>query len=188
MPLKEDSYPVDKIGRPDLSHYTDSVEYYAELYRKFLASLQGAWPWVTHETTLPWKSRVHAIWGLIAKGCDAVPFALELLRHHEPDAREDGAEILGEVGKDEAVVGEVLARMTAEPDLVARDALIAALGALRSRQAIPALANIIRDQTQDGDTRWTAVESLGKTVRRRFLERTDPIQAAVDWLEKRTSG
>jgi hypothetical protein len=184
MPLKEDSIPVDKTGRPDISRYTDSVEYYVELYGKFLASLRGDWPWVDQESGLPHRSRVHAIWGLIAKGPAAVPFALKLLGHAEPDAREDGAEILGTVGKDEAVVTEVLTRLGAETDVVARDTMILTLGRLRSRRAVPVLAAIIRDDTADGDTRWTAVESLGKIVRKRFLKQSSPIEAAMDWLKK----
>lgn len=187
MPLKEDSIPVDERGQPDLSRYTDSPEYYAELYEKFLASLRGEWPWVTEETSLPWSSRVNATWGLIAKGSAAVPYALKLLVHSEPDAREDGAAILGAVGKDERIVTEVLGRLSAETDMTARDSLIMTLGELRSRRAVPALAVIIRDETADGDTRWTAVESLGKIVRRRFLKQSSPIEAAIDWLNKHDS-
>jgi HEAT repeat protein len=92
--------------------------------------------------------------------------------------------ILGAVGKDESVVTEILARLSTEADTVARDSLIVALGGLRSRRAIPALAAIIRDESADGDTRWTAVESLGKIVRRRFLKQSIPIEAAIEWLEK----
>lgn len=184
MPLKEDSIPVDERGQPDLSRYSDSPEYYAELYEEFLASLRGEWPWVTQETSLPWSARVHATWGLIAKGSAAVPFALKLLARSEPDAREDGATILGAVGKDESVVSEVLTRLSAETDTTARDSLILTLGGLRSRRAIPALAAIIRDEMADSDTRWTAVESLGRIVRRRFLKQSSPIEAAVDWLKK----
>jgi hypothetical protein len=188
MPLEEDSIPVDKQGQPDLSHYTDSVDYYIELYEKFLASLRGEWRWVTQETRLPWSSRVHGMWGLIAKGGAAVPYALKLLDHAEPDAREDGAAILGAVGKDESVVTQILGRLSAETDLVARGSLISALGELRSRRAIPALAAIIRDEAADGDERWTAVESLGKIARRRFFKQSDPIEAAVVWLKKHASG
>lgn len=184
MRLKEESIPVDKKGQPDLSRYTDSVEYYAELYEKFIASLHGSWPWVTQETSLPWSSRVHATWGLVAKGSAAVPYALKLLGRPEPDAREDAAAILGAVGKDESVVTEILARLRGETDTTARDSLILTLGALRSRRAIPTLAVLIRDDTAEGDTRWTAVESLGKIVRRRFLQQSSPIEAAKDWLRK----
>jgi hypothetical protein len=41
MPIKEDSIPVDKRGQPDLSRYPDSVEYYAEMYERFIA-IDGA--------------------------------------------------------------------------------------------------------------------------------------------------
>ena len=184
MPLKEDSIPVDKRGQPDLAHYTDSVEHYTELYEKFLASLRGEWPWVTEETSLPWSSRVHATWGLIAKGRTAVPYALKLLRHSETGAREDGAAILRAIGKDESVVTEILAALAVESDTVARDSLILTLGELRSRRAIPILAAIIRDEAADGDTRFTAVESLGKIVRRRFFKQSSPIEATLDWLKK----
>ena len=66
----------------------------------------------------------------------------------------------------------------------ARDAVVLALGALRSREAIPALARLIRTAETDGDTRRCAVESLGRIVGRRFDRQTDPEAAAVNWLEK----
>jgi hypothetical protein len=184
MPIKEDSIPVDKRGQADLSRYNDSIEYYVEMYERFITSLHGGWPWAIYETSLPWNSRVHATWGLIAKGAAAVPFALKLLEYAEPDAREDGATILGAIGKDESVVTELLVRLSVETDTTTRDSLISALGELRNRRAIPTLAVIIRDETADGDTRWTAVESLGKIVRRRFLKQMSPIEAAIDWLNK----
>ena len=70
------------------------------------------------------------------------------------------------------------------PTSVARDSLILALGQLRNRKAIPTLRAIICNTQEDGDTRWTAIESLGKIVRRRFLSQSDPEQAAKDWLAK----
>jgi HEAT repeat protein len=91
------------------------------------------------------------------------------------------------VGKDESVVTETLARLSAETDTTTRDSLILALGEFRNRRAIPTLAAIIRDETADGDTRWTAVESLGKIVRQRFLKQGAPIEAAIDWLKKHDS-
>ena len=68
--------------------------------------------------------------------------------------------------------------------LEAKDSMIITLGSLKSRKAIPALAAIIRVAAQDHDTRWTAVESLGTIVRRRFTDKEDPIEAALDWLTK----
>ena len=37
----------------------------------------------------------------------------------------------------------------------------------------------------DGDTRWTAVESLGRIVRRHFLDKPDPVAAARAWIAER---
>jgi hypothetical protein len=62
--------------------------------------------------------------------------------------------------------------------------MILTLGRLKSRKAIPALASIIRDDAQNHDTRWTAVESLGTIVRRRFIDSEDPIAAALTWVAK----
>jgi hypothetical protein len=56
---------------------------------------------------------------------------------------------------------------------------------LRNRAAIPALAVVIDDEDADGDTRWTAVESLGRVVRRRFLDKPDPVAAARAWIAER---
>ena len=58
------------------------------------------------------------------------------------------------------------------------------LGPFRSRVAIPVLADLIRNETTDKDTQWTAVESLGRIVRRRFLNQAQPVQAALEWLDK----
>jgi HEAT repeat protein len=184
MSLKEDNIPVDKKGQPDLSRYTDSVEYYAEMYEKFISSLDGNWPWVTQETNLPFRTRVHATWGLISKGAAAIPYSLKMLQHSKPDVREDGSSILGSVGKSDSVVRNIIAALRAERDTTARDSMISALGELHNRLAIPILAEIIRDDSEDGDTRWTAVESIGKIVRKRFLAQSNPIEAAIDWLRK----
>jgi hypothetical protein len=179
MPLKEDSYPVDARGRPDLRSYTDSLEYYIQMYEKQLATLQGK----NGETGLVFSRRVHGTWGLIAKGAEAAQYALGLLRRTEPTAREDGAAILEEIGKDDGVLNNLLDSLESETDATARDSLILALGRLKSKKAIRVLAAVIRDGATDGDTRWTAVESLGMIVRKRFLKKENPIQAAMAWLD-----
>ena len=184
MRLKEDEYPVDQRGRPDLRHYTNSLDYYVGMYQQHLDTLEGRQTGEGYEVELSFSRRVHATWGLIARGVEAIPYALGLLRRSEPEAREDGASILAEIGKDDGAVTELLESLKSETDRTARDSLIAALGRLKARKAIPALAAIIRDSAEDGDTRWTAVESLGRIVRRRFLDQKEPLQAAIAWLEK----
>jgi hypothetical protein len=181
-PLKEDRIPVDSNGRPDLSRYRDPPEYYADMYTAYPDSLKSraADP---QESNLAFRRRVHAVWGLIANGTGAIPIALDMLHSSSADAREDGAAILAEIGTDPAVLGHLLKALAEETDTTARDSIVQALGTLKNRKAIPALAALIRDNNTDADTRRTAVESLGRIVRRRFLRQDDPIQAALAWLE-----
>ena len=180
MRLKEDAIPKDKQGRPDISRYTDSAQYYVAMYQQYLDASASR----NYDANLEFRRRVHATWGLIAKGVEAVPHALAMLKGKDADAREDGAAILAEVGKDSGAVEQVLEALAAEKDATARDSMVLALGALKARAAIPALAGLIRDAATDGDTRWTAVESLGRIVRRRFVKESDPVKAAIEWLAK----
>jgi hypothetical protein len=178
--LKEARIPVDSRGRPDLSRYTDSAHYYAAMHRQYLDAARTS----EYDGELEFRRRVHATWGLIAKGAAAVPYAVAMLKSEEADAREDGAAILAEIGKDAEVGRQVLEALASETDPLARDSLIQALGALKDRAAIPVLAELIRSRDTDDDTRWTAVESLGRLVRRRFLDQAQPLAAALEWLEK----
>jgi HEAT repeat protein len=186
MTLKEANYPLDARGVPELRYFTDSLDYYIQMYEQHLGTLQGK-KGVGFEPELAFSRRSYAMWGLISKGAAAAPYALSLLRHSEPEAREDGPAILAEIGKDERVVDQLIASLESETDRTATDSLILALGRLKNRKAIPVLAAIIRDEAQDADTSWTAVESLGIIVRKRFLHQEDPVQAARAWLEKHTA-
>ncbi|HMF13251.1 MAG TPA: HEAT repeat domain-containing protein [Gemmataceae bacterium] len=181
MDLKEAKYPVDARGRPDLRYYTDSLEYYVQMYEQHLGTLQGK-KGVGYEIERAFSRRVHGMWGLISKGAAAAPFALSLLGRSVPEAREDGAAILAELGRDEVVVDTLLERLKSETDATAKDSMILALGRLKNKKAIPSLATIIRDAATDGDTKWTAVESLGLIVRKRFLKQENPVQSAMAWL------
>ena len=183
MPLKEESYPVDERGRPDLRFYTDSLGYYMQMYEQHLGALQGKKE-PGYEIELSFRRRVHGMWGLIANGAAAASYALNLLGRSIPEAREDGAAILAELGRDHAAVDRLIENLHSETDTKARDSVISALGRLKNKKAIPSLAAIIRDASTDGDTKWTAVESLGLIVRRRFLKQENPIQAAMLWLDR----
>lgn len=129
-------------------------------------------------------ARVKATWDLIHCGEKAVPVVLEMLNSPSADIREDAAGILAEIGKDANVAEALLGRLESETDQQARDTLIQALGALRAKSAIPKLIEIIEDADADGDTRFCAMESLGKIVRRRFLDRDDPEIAVKDWIAR----
>jgi hypothetical protein len=183
MSLKEDRIPTDKKGRPDLSRYTDSADYYVAMYQQYLEAVGGS-SGQRYDGQLAFRRRVHATWGLIAKGAEAIPYAVAMLKSKDADAREDGAAILAEIGKDSQALEHVLQALASETDTTTRDSLILALGAFKNRVAIPVLADLIRNDATDNDTRWTAVESLGRIVRRRFLNEAQPVQAALEWLDK----
>jgi hypothetical protein len=183
MRLKEQDYPVDDRGKPDLRFYRDSIEYYLALYEQHLGALAGK-SGPGFETELAFQRRVHATWGLISKGRFAVPHALAMLKRPEPEAREDGGAILASLGRQEDVVGELVRALEQETFAEPKDSIVLALGQMRNKAAVPVLARIIRDESEDGDTRRTAVEALGRVIRRRFMKQADPLKAAMSWLDK----
>lgn len=124
-----------------------------------------------------------ASWGLIASGRDAIPFALDMLRHLKADIREHGAGVLEGLGEQSSAVDEVLAALRTETDLQVIDTLVGALGAMRSREALPVLARMLRDPSTDGDTQWQVACSIGRIAGRRFDRKPDPVVAALDWLD-----
>lgn len=185
--LKEAGYPLISQGphgrgRPDTRYYTDSLEYYIQMYEQYLATLEGK-RGPGYEIELASSRGVHAQWGLIAKGAAATSYALSLLERSIPEAREDGAGILAELGRDEAVVDKLIERLASESETTARDSIVLALGQLGNKKAVPSLAAIIRDVAIDVDTKWTAIESLGLIVHKRFLKQDNPVKAAIAWLD-----
>ena len=107
-----------------------------------------------------------------------------MLKRREREAREDGAAILAALGQQQTVVSALLQTLEAEDQSEPKDSMILALGQMRSKEAVPALARIIRNHSVDGDTRWTAVEALSRITRRPFIKQPDPVAAALAWLEK----
>src|SRR5262245_55103875 len=115
MSLKEDRIPTNKQGRPDLSRYTDTADYYVAMYRQYLEAMDSS-SVRGDDAQLTFRRRIHATWGLIAKGAIAIPHAVAMLKSKDADAREDGAAILAEIGKDSHAVENVLQALEAETD------------------------------------------------------------------------
>ena len=124
---------------------------------------------------------MHGEWGLLAKGQDALPFLLTLIRHPNPDAREDSSFLLGKLKLSDDISGQLLRCLQNEKDLVVLSAIMESLGKLRYRPAIPALASFILDKNTDIDTRWNAIDSLGRIVGEEFSE-PGKVQKAEAWL------
>jgi hypothetical protein len=177
--LPEDRIPVDKKGKRDLSFYTEPVTHYIDLYNASLAVRQKGW--AREQDALAWKQRVHGIWGLSAKGQEALPYILTMIRHPNPDAREDGYFLLAELKGDAATGEQLLECLQSETDLVALSSLISALGKCRYRPAIPALRSLILDTDVDVDTRWDAADSVGTIVGVDFSG-PDKLEKAEAWF------
>jgi hypothetical protein len=166
---------------PVRSAFTKSPEHYAEMLHTAVSLFDNTPS--KGDAALIYECRVHAEWGLIYSGAAAIPFAIDMLKSRVAEAREAGAGILGAIGKDERVVQSLLESLGGEVEAVTRDSIILALGQLRNRKAIPALASIIKDANADGNTRHTAADSLGSIVKRRFDKQPDRIAAAIEWLD-----
>jgi HEAT repeat protein len=169
MPYAENTV---RIGRRDAKAWFDQ---HAGAFADFHAEKIDAETW--------WKLRVQAEHGLIRCGNESVPFAVEMLHSRDPDIREDGAGVLAALGKVDGVIDALVGALEAEAEDQPRDAMIEALGRLKNRRAIPYLAQVIRNPDTDGDTRWTAVEALGRIVRHRFDRQPDALEAAGGWLD-----
>lgn len=93
---REALYPVDQAGRPDLRYYVAPLTHYVGMYEAYLTGVRITGARQSDGRRL-FELRVHAVWGLIARGPAAVGYAQTLLRHNDADAREDGAAILAAV-------------------------------------------------------------------------------------------
>lgn len=168
--------PKQPHGVPDLRQFTESAAYYFEFYKQRRRDLDKG------DVESSWNKRTLGQWGLIAKGAAAVPYAMQMLKSSDPDEREDAGGILGWLGGDDSVVDAVLAAAEVESDRTAKDSLVATLGELGSKRAIPFLRRVLTDDDEDPDTADLAAHSLGGIVHRRFDRGGDVIGAAREWL------
>lgn len=128
--------------------------------------------------------RVEGQWGLIAKGEDALPLLVALLKHPDPEARSDAAGGLGHLRESSPHIEQALvAALRDAASNEERDSTLVALGQLRSKAALPLVAALIRNEGTDGDTKELAISTLGQIVRRRFDRQPDRGDAARDYLD-----
>lgn len=181
---------------PVLSHLSESAEYYANLLIKSAVIWKDRpldSPRLSNDEISMHNNRfVMAQWGLIARGKEAVPYSVDMLRSEIPEVREAAAGVLGAVGGDDEVVSQMLESLEAEhyrPEnkqtILTLDTLVFALGEMKNKKAIPALAALVRDTSLNGDSRWEAALALGRLARKRFDKRSDPMTAAMEWLDSK---
>src|SRR5687767_10935527 len=194
--LDEERFPIDATGRPDLTRFTQSVAYYAGYIDEYLKSLdvRGS----RNPATSAWQSYayrkgVFGQWGLIARGpAEALTTALELLRHPVAEGRQSGAGVLGAWARDGvdlvAPSLEAAERELSQPesDVETLSSLMEVLGRARSEAALPLLARVLRaPESATGDLDWSAMEALQEIAGQRFVDQSDPKQAADRWLRER---
>jgi hypothetical protein len=179
--LEEDNIPIDARGKPDLSRYTKPLAHYISLYEASMTKIAEA-EFSDGRANLAFRQRVHATWGLLAKGSEAIPFLLTLVGRKDSDAREDASFLLGELKRTDGIADVLLAQLNNEKDLVAQSAMIQALGKLRYQPAAQAMARLILSDDVDSDIRLDAADSLGRIVKIAFSESGDPLPAAISWL------
>jgi HEAT repeat protein len=128
--------------------------------------------------------RVAAVWGLIARAPDSLPFALEMLRNPNPEIRADATSVLERLEGNPEAIAELIRIVETEHELEPLDAAVGALERLRAREAIPALAGLLRDESRDdGDTMFGAAQALRAIVGVRF-RRGHEVEDALAWLDR----
>lgn len=179
--LEEDNIPIDARGKPNLSRYTKPLDHYISLYEASLTRIPEA-EFSEEQANLAFRQRVHATWGLRAKGAEAIPFLLTLVGRKNSNAREDASFLLGELKRTDGNADALLTHLNSEKDLVAQSAIIQALGKLGYQPAVQAMARLILSDKIDRDIRLDAADSLGQIVKIAFFESDDPLAAAISWL------
>jgi hypothetical protein len=183
--------PSEHTTGPDLSYYIESAKFYYDLIVESSTHFKDKPQAVTKTDLkmagLAYNRFVHATWGLIARGADSVPYAIQLVRSSDRDHREAAANVLGGLRTPERlpeILQSVHLALQNEPDQEVLDSLLGVLGELRSQDSIPVLSRFLIDDSVDSDTRGIAAYSLGQIVRKRFNKTdNDPIQVACDWLK-----
>lgn len=181
--FEEDLIPQIERGVPDPKGFGRPIEYYIDMHGQWARYLEGG-DFSKVPATRAFKARVYATHGLIAKGEEALPYALTLLASKIPEYREDAAGILEAFGKRPEVVAALIRAAEVEEDLVALSALVEALGRTEAREAIPVLARILRKG--DTDTQWDTAEALGRIAGKRFGNQPDRVAKAFAWLEEQS--
>src|SRR5438874_13617712 len=91
------------------------------------------------EATTEHCRRCYAVYGLIARGTAAIPYALGMLANKEAEIRQDGSDVLGELGRHPHVVDHLVTALENETNQETIETLVAALGRLRAKKALPVL-------------------------------------------------
>ncbi len=129
------------------------------------------------------------------RGAEVVDWARERLRHPGYDAREDAAYLLGalagdgQLGSDEGAVAAELALLATRPwqedtkEIQANTAAMSALHTIGGEVCLATMRQILTSREWDNDDlQWDAASILSDLTGQAFMEASDPIRVAKDWL------
>jgi hypothetical protein len=169
--LEEDEIELGATGRPDLSRYDKPLAYYTEMYAVWTEAPGGG----PKAMELAHRRRTHALWGVLAHGLDGVSFAASLIRSDRKEVRTDGLFLFHEL----RVLSDLDALASMDRRPWTRDALVElidALGAVRSRQALPLLARTV--DSEEPSVREATARALARVLERSF----ETVESAHEWL------
>jgi hypothetical protein len=143
--------PATANRTPVREHFDKPAAYYAEMLSSAIALYDAQPRPAQGDVELIYPCQVAATWGLICRGKDSIPFALDLLKSPVPEGRETAAAVLAEVGRDESTVTELLSAFDAEcaktnngeasaGPLETLDSMLCAFGRMKSKKTIRSVA------------------------------------------------
>ena len=197
--LEEERFRRDSMGRPDLSRFVHPASHYAGYIEEYLAALRptaglgdrrgSAWQ------SYAYRKGVIGEWGLIARGpSEALSFVVRFLNDPLPEARQKATGVLEEwmgAGRDAEVEAHALAAAEREaarlePDIETLGALLGILGRLRSAEALPLMARVLRrPDASTGDLDWATADAVAAFAGKSFDHTGDRRDAAERWLRAR---
>lgn len=197
--LEEERFPRDSMGRPDTSRFVHPASHYASYIEAYLATLRPATGRQERRGSV-WQSYAYrkgviGEWGLIAHGpSEALPFVVRLLTDPLPEARQKATGVLEAwmgAGRDAEIEAHALAAAEREagkeePDIETLGGLLGILGRLRSQQALPLMARVLRmPGASTGDLDWATADAVAAVGGESFDHAGDRRAAAERWLRKR---
>lgn len=182
--------PHEYSTGPDLSYYTESAEFYHNLIVDSAPHLKDKQPFATEAdrqmAAVASNRIVEATCGLVARGDEAIPYAVKLVRSADCDEREAAASVfcgLRNPARITEIVAAVANALETESNRLVVDSLLVALGQLRSREAIPAIVPFVMNRSDEPDTQFFAAVSLGMIVKRQFHKQgANAVDGARAWL------
>jgi hypothetical protein len=187
--------PSSYKNGPELSYYTESPTYYYKLIddcvKYFKDKPKGATKEDKNKALIAYRRMVHATWGLIARGAESLPYALQLSKSSNRDKNQAANSVWGWLRKEVRVytiIETLRLQLANEKELQKVVEIIECLGYLRNQKAIEIISPYLLNSSEDKEIQLKSAIAIGMIAHKRFdkTEKSDEtIQLAINWLEKK---